>query len=127
MHLFPLNEKKPLLSANPQLLSLGIFVLTLGPFAIGLLRQTWESPWTLNWLPFLMLILFVTGWFCVGAALRPRESSRKGLLLALISYLLVGGVWAIKIGGGVDFTTPVVMLFWPMTMAQTLGVFGLSN
>jgi hypothetical protein len=126
------GEKKPLISIDRPFMILGIVLSTLGPFAVWFLSQTLRST-----LVFPMFILFVAGWFTVGAGLRPRGSARKGLLVALIFYLLVGSIWAIKVttadfdpGRFADLMSPsalIPMVFWPMTMAQTLGLFGLSN
>jgi len=78
--------------------------------------------------------LFASGWLAAGASLRPNGSIWRGAVGGLAIYLVVGMLWmvAFHTATGSPLTslvTPLVFIgavFWPLGVAQTLGLFGLQ-
>lgn len=91
------------------------------------------SPATAWAIP-MALAVFALGWIAVGASLRPNGSVWRGAVAGLITYLFVGMFWMLALGTAtgtppVNLIGPtglVGMLFWPLGIAQTLGLFGLQ-
>ncbi|MBX6754180.1 MAG: hypothetical protein IRY86_08105 [Thermorudis peleae] len=77
--------------------------------------------------------MFLAGWSLCGTALTP--GSRRGLMVALGLYLLIGIVWTVSFAvinpWAVDFSRVNTALFvlysvflWPFAIAFAFGLFG---
>jgi NADH:ubiquinone oxidoreductase subunit 3 (subunit A) len=77
--------------------------------------------------------MFLAGWVLCGIALSP--GSRRGLVVALGFYLLIGIVWTVSFAlinpWAVDFSRVNTALFvlysvflWPFAIAFAFGLFG---
>ena len=92
------------------------------------------QPQMLSWLPG-GVILFATGWVLIGTGLSPQGQAWRGMILAVILYILIGIGWvtAFNVGLGAKFPDIVlhpdfllVALVWPLQVAQALGILGLG-
>lgn len=120
------NESSPIFSINKLLIVLGIFLLLIGPI-FSTIRPYRTSPqsepqWSLTW----MIVLFVLGWLMTGAAFRPGRSYFKGVLLAIMTYFIIGFGITISLSSAFNDNYIGVAPFWPLYVAQLLGLFGLS-
>ncbi|MEK7510038.1 MAG: hypothetical protein AAB567_00565 [Patescibacteria group bacterium] len=93
------------------------------------------SPETLWAIP-TAVGLFAAGWLLVGASLRPYGSQWRGVIAAAVLYILIGAVWVLGFNTAMG-TPPLAILrspqtiivgalFWPLGVAQLLGLFGLD-
>ncbi len=129
-----------------RLIGLGIALMVLGPSVLWLLWTRYryhplDTPmpqWALG-LVWYGLALFAIGWLLVSLGLRPGNSAAKGASLAALLYFLIGVAWATAFELGVNgkgigdlmepgtlSTIPLHALIWPLTLAETLGLFGLT-
>ena len=81
--------------------------------------------------------VFASGWVLVGASLRPAGSAWCGAAAAAVAYVVVGLLWVV--GFNTALGTPpsrlarvptgedlLLVLIWPLQVAQALGLFGLG-
>jgi hypothetical protein len=91
--------------------------------------------WVWTDLPPLGAVVFAAGWILLGAALRPRGSAARGALPAALLYVACGFLWTfgVQIAFGRSIASIItnrdLLVFgleWPVQIAQTLGLFGMS-
>ena len=111
--------------------------MVLAPLLLAMLVPIGRGSSDTLWAIHTTVGLFAAGWLLVGATMRPSGSPWRGAAAAAIFYLLIGAVWVfgfnIAVGGIPLFTllrAPQNMmlgaLYWPLGVAQVLGLFGLQ-
>ncbi len=130
-------KSKAIFVLNSSLLGFGLGVMATGLLWFGVFRYFAPriQPQMLSWLPLGGVILFATGWVLIGAGLGPQGQAWRGMLLAVILYILIGIGWVTVFNVGLGAKFPeillepdflLVALFWPLQVAQALGIFGLG-
>lgn len=129
-----------------RVISLGLALMVLGPNLLWSLwsRYRYHPPdvaipeWAFG-LVWYGLAAFALGWLMVGAGWRPGNSIVWGVALAATAYALFGLAWTIvfdlemndaALGEILEPQKLVAILqqalIWPLTVAQVLGLFGLT-
>lgn len=122
---------------NYPLIGFGLGVMATGLLWFGVFRYFAPrvQPQMLSWLPLGGVILFATGWVLIGTGLGPQGQAWRGMILAVILYILIGIGWVtvFNVGLGAKFPEIVlepnfllIALAWPFQVAQALGIFGLG-
>jgi len=115
----------------------GLGVMAIGILGLGAFRYFAPrvQPTILPWLPLGGVILFATGWLLIGTGLGLQGQAWRGMALAIILYIVIGVGWVIafNVGLGAKFpemvlepTFLLMVLVWPLQVAQALGIFGLG-
>ena len=133
------DKELPLVSIQKLASAAAVIVLLMGIGIPSIIIRNWRSPWSLQWLPIVMSVIFVVGWIAIGVGFRPRKSYFRGLLSAIISYVLIGVGWLIifsSVFDGNDIVTELIqypfgsleILFaWPFQLAQLSGLFDIHS
>ncbi len=129
-----------MLSPSWPLIWAGVLLMILGPTVLwsllpGYVTSGRATGWISSAVSFGGVGFFASGWILIGSGLRPRGSMRRGALFAVVVYLLVGLAWVVAFNTSLGATVGqlvlnpgilLIALFWPLQIAQLLGLFGLQ-
>lgn len=131
------TKGKAILVLSYPLIGFGLGMMATGLLWFGVFRYfaPQVQPQMLSWLPLGGVILFAAGWVITGAGLGPQGQAWRGMVLAVILYMVIGIGWVtvFNVGLGAKFPEIVlepnfllIALAWPLQVAQALGIFGLG-
>jgi len=129
------SDTLPALLPSRGVICVALLLIIGGWLLIGAFRAIAPSGVVRAWLPLLGTALIASGWVLGGGALRPRGSAVRGAVLAAVLYVILGLVWVIAYNAALGVplarvvTDPYVVLIvlaWPLQIAQVLGLFGLT-
>jgi hypothetical protein len=121
-------DAAPALAPSRAIVAAGLVLALLAPSLHALVAR--PPPW----LPPAALLLFVLGWLLTCVGLRPRRQPDRGLVLGLLTYEAAGLLWIalFNLTRGAPLSGilhPIALffaLYWPLQVAQIVGLFGLS-